>query len=124
MDNLKESSTNYDPDLGGGGCWGFCDDSTTALVIKHVKMGVKHFPKLRDVTIIDDLKWIFWKKLDEEAVSKMMSMMEDKQLQEEFPMLAQVSFFVVYSLFGHENKMALFESNYLAELPRILVNSS
>lgn len=28
---------------------------------------------------------------DEEAVSKMMSMMEDKKLQEEFPLLAQVS---------------------------------
>ena len=28
---------------------------------------------------------------DEEAVSKMMSMMEDKQLQEEFPLLAQVN---------------------------------
>ena len=73
---------------------------------------------------MDYLKWNLKTNLDEEAVSKMMSMMEDKQLQEEFPMLAQVSFFVVYSLFGHENKMALFESNYLAELPRILVNSS
>jgi len=27
---------------------------------------------------------------DEEAVSKMMTMMEDKKLQDEFPMLAQV----------------------------------